>query len=1254
MNTHPLDLALKPVLRRQRFRQLLGNAAIIYLCLAAMAGAALILQRFTTTWLTPNVWSIGLSQLIPLAYIGFRLRDNKWSPIECDQAIKKIETTFPELDGQLVTATQVARESAPNFLQSRLLDAVVRHASSHDWRQAYPLFGLIRNAGLYAAAMTTFVTFLTVQRLHSTPVHSGIRSIASADGIEVAPGDTEIERGQNLVVSARFRGKAPSRAELVWNQPNHPEQSISLTQSLADLLFGGGVPDVSEDFDYRVASPTLKTRSYHVHVFEVPKVQRIDAVLSYPAYTKAPERRVEDIHRASAVEGTRLQLVLQLNHPVKAARLVARSNATPDLVLEITTNRAQAVLSNFALTNTGTYDIRLTDVEGRTNRPSPPLVLEAIPNRPPEIKVIAPKGDIHPSAIEEISFAGTVWDDIGVVAYGLGLSLVGKETRVTELGRDVAGQTKKEFRQGLALEELHLKAGDLVSWYFWADDLDRDGKLRRTTTALYFAEIRPFDEIFREGKSPDSSSGESSSGPQSSPAQKLAELQKQVLVATWNLQSRAASASKASRTNDLATIRDSQQEALKQATATLKKSTSPQAQQRWQAVTKPMQEAIDHLTESSSKPEALSTAVTSEQAAYQQLLSMAAREHEVTRQRQKGSSKGNSSSNQRQIDQLDLAQSENKYENQKQAQAQANPQQQEQAQALDRLKELARRQEDANDRLKELQSALTAAKTEEERNDIKRQLKRLQEDERQLIADADELRQRMERPENQSAMSQERRQLDQTRSEMQRAADAAETGAMDQALAAGTRAQEQLQQQRESMRRQNASQVGEDLKNLRAEARELARQQAELEQRLQAGLANATHSLDPSASNQKVTDDLAKQESKLSQWVERARQVAQSAEASEPRASQKLEDSLRKFSQDDTETVKQFRQSLLRDRKLTRSLDQKLEQVQNDGEAKSVALTTELNRQGLQSDAVTAGNQAQAEINQLSRGVDDAAASAVGDDSEAMRRAARELDKITDALKAELAAASPSASPTAPGQPGNKPGTPSATPEPPSAQEGQGTGSPKSENSQAQAGAPGGGKTGAAGGKSGSPQGQAVPGNNPKGGPGELANGQSPPRSGARPGRPNGGTRSDGNPEGGGNSGGQNPVDTGYAGGGDDRGPRTAADGPITGGNFSPWANRLRDVEEMVDSPDLRNAVAAARERARQMRIDFKNHRQKPDWLKVQTQIVQPLVEVRNRLSEELARRGSQEALVPLDRDPVPTRYAEQVQHYYQELGKDH
>ncbi|HXG46154.1 MAG TPA: hypothetical protein VNO52_00895 [Methylomirabilota bacterium] len=112
-----------------------------------------------------------------------------------------------------------------------------------------------------------------------------------------------------------------------------------------------------------------------------------------------------------------------------------------------------------------------------------------------------------------------------------------------------------------------------------------------------------------------------------------------------------------------------------------------------------------------------------------------------------------------------------------------------------------------------------------------------------------------------------------------------------------------------------------------------------------------------------------------------------------------------------------------------------------------------------------------------------------------------------------------------------------------------------------------------------------------------------------------------------------------------------AGEGPLTGAEYSQWADRLREVEELIDLPDLRNEVVRARERARQMRADFKRHGKAPQWDLVQAQISEPLAEVRRRVAEELARRESNEALVPIDRDPVPQKYSDLVRRYYEKLG---
>ena len=108
---------------------------------------------------------------------------------------------------------------------------------------------------------------------------------------------------------------------------------------------------------------------------------------------------------------------------------------------------------------------------------------------------------------------------------------------------------------------------------------------------------------------------------------------------------------------------------------------------------------------------------------------------------------------------------------------------------------------------------------------------------------------------------------------------------------------------------------------------------------------------------------------------------------------------------------------------------------------------------------------------------------------------------------------------------------------------------------------------------------------------------------------------------------------------------------PITGNDFNRWGERLGNVEEMVDTPELRNQLATVREQARNIRSEIKNKGGKPDWVVIKNQIINPLSEVRDRVVEELARRGSREALVPIDRDPVPGQYADLVKLYYETLS---
>jgi hypothetical protein len=69
------------------------------------------------------------------------------------------------------------------------------------------------------------------------------------------------------------------------------------------------------------------------------------------------------------------------------------------------------------------------------------------------------------------------------------------------------------------------------------------------------------------------------------------------------------------------------------------------------------------------------------------------------------------------------------------------------------------------------------------------------------------------------------------------------------------------------------------------------------------------------------------------------------------------------------------------------------------------------------------------------------------------------------------------------------------------------------------------------------------------------------------------------------------------------------------------------------------------------MRADFTRHEKPPNWDLVESMVAQPLVELRDAVNQELLRQGAKDAMVPLDREPVPPQYADQVRRYYERLG---
>ncbi len=1232
-----LQSHLDPVARRLRRLRLLRAFAWYWAGAAAAGTAVALIGRLFH--LPPLILILGVFGVATVIAIALHKRLSAWLP-DYRQIARDVEANHPDLHALFLTAVEQQPDPETgklNFLQQRVVDQAVEETRSRRLIDAVSPDQLARAESWSFALLMIFLFSVTI-----TAVLMGDRerstSLVAENGVSVTPGDVTVERGSGLVVLARFEGALPSDATLVLQPASGDAERIPLNKTLDDPVFGGSIAEVTGDLLYSVEFAGQRTRDYKVKVFDYPRLEKADARVTFPEYTGLPEKTIPDMRRVSAVEGSKLNLVLQLNKPVVSASLVAKDKSRIDLVID--TNSPSVRLSEFDLLAAKNYELVLRDSDGRTNKVSALFAFDVQKNRAPELKLASPKGDQRVSPLQEVLFEAEAWDDFGLRALGLTYTVAGAEPKSIAIdGITTTNSQKQQVKYLLRLEDLGLLPDQLVSWHLWAEDVGPDGKLRRTSGDMFFAEVRPFEEIFREDESGGGAGAGGMQGQQGAESLKLAELQKQIMNATWNLQRKQQGQSPTDPyKKDVAVVEESQQKALAQAEALKLKASDPRVHNLLQSVNEFMEKAVDRLKASADQTEELVPALGNEQSAYQALLKLASREHMVARGRQQqGGGGGGGQANRQQLDQLELKQEERRYETQRQATRQQSPEQKEQLTVLNRLKELAQRQGDLNERIKEMQAALQEAKTEAEKEELRRRLKRLREEERELLADVDELRERMQQPANQANMSEARQQLEQTRSDVQKASEALENSNPSQALASGARAQKELENIRDDFRKKNSSKFEEDMRDMRSDARELAQKEQEISEKLQEKSTNKRKSLAQSDDTKALVEQLQTQRSGLTNLLEHMRTVSEQAETSEPLLSKQLYDTFRKSNQGNLQD--------------------------------SLNLTEELVKRSFMPEASQFEQRARKEIDQLKQGVEAAAESVLGDEAEALRMAKGELEELAQQLERELAAQRSGNGSTngqqqaqAGGGQSEKDGQKAAAGEQSREAAGQrpdgqtqsaeeGSQSPDRQGQQAQSGK---------GQQQGQQGQQAQQGQRGQQQQGQGQSGQQPGQGqgqGSEQARNNQGGRSsqdqasNQNGQGGGRR--QNFFDRNPNEGGGSDGGGDGRNGPLTGEGYRNWSERLGNVEEMLDSPDMRREVARIRDRARNIRSEFKRHAKDPQWDLVQMQVLKPLNEVRNRVSEELRRHESTEALVPIDRDPVPAKFSELVKRYYEKLGSE-
>jgi len=1222
--------------RHQHRRQKLYSGLTKCWAACALASLALLVLGQATGF----AWSlIGVSAaaLATLVFVKVLMVD--WLTLA--DIVRMIERHHPDLNKLLETASEQIAKNDPDkldYLQQRVLADALKASREQGWE--FEANGRLALTHLFhGAALSVFL--LAFWQMSDITESQTVRSAKGS--VVVEPGDVEVERGTSLIVSAKFTSNK-SDVKLVVKEPGRNQRWMTMAQSLEDPTYSYRLANVQSNAVYSVVSGGQQSELYRMTVFEYPELKSSQARLDYPEFTGREDKVINNTRRLTAVEGTGLTFDFQFNKPLKSAVLKAREGSGDDIPLKQLADGSRQFqhLRDFSEPGEFRYELHLEDTEGRVNRFPSRYVFNILENAAPALKFEAPAGDTEVSAIEEMRLQGVARDDFGLADAGFGYQLAGEEPQYISLREAGLATNKLDVAHVLRMEELGVEVGQVVSYFLWADDRGPDGGLRRGFSDLFFATVRPFEEIFRQNRSAtegmrqqqqQQGEGGEQGGEQQQSIANLLDTQKDIISATWNLKRRNDTDEKLSE--DIQVVLDSQSELLgmlEQASALLQDSES--GGQAYQA-NEAMEAAADSLAkakDASGKAvgQALSDAIIDEQTALQHLQKLRENEFRVSRQQarqqqRQQQGRGNSNRSQRQLDQLEMQDTRNNYEleskaERQQQQAQQQGERAEQRQTLNRLKELARRQSDLNKRLQELQIALLDAEDDAERERIERELKRLQDEQRNLIDDLDEVQQRMDSSQN-DELAESRQQLEEAREQMEETARKLEQQQLSQASNSGSRASRNLDEVREDYKEQTANEFADAMREMRQDARELDSNQNELNKAIEEDRQKTFRSLSDEGDLKEALDMAESQKGQLDELLQQMEQISREAEESEKLLSQELEDGVRRARQENMEE----------------SIDQLSLLMRNNLPNETGEIQRELTEN----------------ISELRGTVEDAAEKIIGSDEDAMRFAADRLNELREEVEREMEQAMnerPSQQSGRQGREGERDqegesregepregsgGQQAAEQQETQQQQGRGQRQPGGEEQESQQ-------------RQGRGQAQEEQQDRPVQGQGRRPNDQDNPQTaqgrGGQPRDPNElpDRRPDGNRDNGGSSGGSDrfrDLDN------------FDFDGPLTGLDYRDWEDRLREVEEVIEIPELRNQVSEVRQRARDIRRENKENGKPPKWDLVDMRILRPMTEINKRLEQELSLRQPKRELVPVDHDPVPEQYSELVRRYYERLG---
>lgn len=695
---------------------------------------------------------------------------------------KLAEQKEPSFGERLLTVTE-RRDDANPFIELIAEDAmgVAQKHAPEQFAHSQVLFGAL---GIAVVALGVLVWLIA-----AGPGYLGYGSSLFWTGsgnatkkplyeLTVQPGNKTIRRKSDQMITAHLLGFNAHQVTLHAKYGDATKWDATAMQSGTDgnayqFKFVG----LSDPVEYYIQADGTESKHFKIAVRDLPGVKRVKVALHFPADLRIKDAVQDPGGDIRAVEGTQAGISVLTDKPLEHGVLMMEDGSK----LELSKAEGNWLTAKMDIHKDGSYHVAALD-NGEAIRISDDYFIESGKDEPPSVRITNPGKDPKVSPIEEVPVTIEATDDFGVEALDLHYSVNGGPEQVVPLLK-AKGVKEASGTKLLSLEDFKLVPGDLVSLYATAKDATHT-----TRSEIVFAQAEPFDFKFSQSQQ----SGGGGGGGMGGMDNDISERQKQIIAATWN-QEREPGKNRAALQENAKFLSDTEAKLAAQAQTLSERMASREmggAGSAFANFSKLMTQASGQMGEAANqlKPGKWGEALPTEQKALQSLLRAMSLFRDIQIAfGQRGGGGGGGGGAQRDLARmfdLELDTSKNQYETGQQTpEEQQKDQQKAVDEALEKLKELAKRQQE-----------LAAQRPQQQAFEQRWQ-------EEQLRREAEELRKQMQEMAQNQSQQQQQSQSGQQQQSGQQSSSSTGQSSSGQSASGKQGGQQQQRQMNEALRK---------------------------------------------------------------------------------------------------------------------------------------------------------------------------------------------------------------------------------------------------------------------------------------------------------------------------------------------------------------------------------------------------------------------------------------------------------------------